>query len=244
MRIIGITFAAQLSTLLLTAEEIYTGTLLCIETLLKIILCIFHFFPFLWPDFVMDKPFPEAVQEYIVFRALYIGMLVAGVLIATNRIQKAIELYKDCLVFLGSRVSGKLTNGFPYFEIVFSLELLKAYCLIGDHKSAIEFGRNRLDVLRNSGKINHKEYVFLFSMAELYEQQGNNKEAKGLFEETLAIMKSTDNRKGQVTCYLKLGKVCESLCDYNTAKECFEKGSVTVREFGDKSTEAWFNEKL
>lgn len=122
--------------------------------------------------------------------------------------------------------------------------LLKAYRLIGDHKSAIEFGRNRLDVLRNSGKINHNEYVFLFSMTELYEQQGNNREAKGLFEETLAIMKLTDDRKGQATCYLKLGIVGQSLGDYNMAKECFEKGSVIVREFDDKSAEASFNEKL
>ena len=194
----------------------------------------------------MDKPFPEAVRDYVVLRVLYIGKLVARLLIATNRIQKAIEFYKECLVLLSSsyRVSEKLTNGFPDIERLFSIDLLKAYRLIGDHKSAIEFGRNRLDVLRSSGKINPKEDVFLFSMAELYEQQGNNREVKGLFEETLAIMKLTDNRKGQVTCYLKLGIVCQSLVDYNTAKECFEKGSVIVREFDDKSAEAWFNEKL
>lgn len=193
----------------------------------------------------MDKPFHEAVQEYVVLRALYIGKLVAGVLIATNRIQKAIEFYKECMVLLGYRASEKLTNSTPYFEIVFSINLLKAYRLIGDHKSAIEFGRNRLDVLRSSGKINHREgvLVFLFLMAELYEQQGNNREAKGLFEEALAIMKLTDNRKGQVTCYLKLGIVGLSLGDYSMAKECFEKGSVIVREFDDKRA-AWFNEKL
>ena len=185
----------------------------------------------------MDKPFPKAVQDEVVWQALYIGMLVAGVLIATNRIQKAIEFYKECLVLLGSRV--------PFFEMVLSVNLLKAYRLTGDLKSAIEFVRNRLDVLRSSGKINHKELdIFLFLMAELYEQQGNNREAKELFEETLAIMKLTDNRKGQVACYLKLGKACQSLGDYNTAKECFEKGSVTVRELGDKSAEACFNENL
>ena len=194
----------------------------------------------------MDKLFPEAVQEYVVSLTLYIGKLVAGFLIATNRIKKAIEFYKECLVLLSSsyRVSEKLTNGFPDIERSFSIDLLKAYRLIGDHKNAIEFGRNRLDVLRSSSKINPKEDVFLFSMAELYEQEGNNREVKGLFEETLAIMKLTDNRKGQVTCYLKLGIVCQSLGDYNTAKECFEKGSVIVREFDDKSAEAWFNEKL
>ena len=192
----------------------------------------------------MDKPFPEAVQDEVVLQALYIGMLVAGVLIATNRIQKGIEFYKECLVLLGSRVSEKLTNGFPFLEMVLSINLMKAYRLIGDHKIAIEFGRNRLDQLRSSGKINHKEDVFLFLMAELYEQQGNNREAKGLFEETLSIMKLTDDRKGQATCYQILGIVCQSLGDYNTAKECFEKGSVTVREFGDKSAEAWFNENL
>ena len=150
----------------------------------------------------MDKSFPEAVQEHVVMRALSIGMLVAGVLIATNRIQKAIEFYKECLVLLGSRVSEKLTNGFPYFEIVLYTHLLEAYRLIGDLKSAIEFGRNRLDVLRSRGKINHKEGIFLFLMAELYEQQGNNREAKGLFEETLSIMKLTDDRKGQVKLHV------------------------------------------
>ena len=155
----------------------------------------------------MDKSFPEAVQEHVVLKALYIGMLVAGVFIFTNRIQKAIEFYKECLVLLSSSVSEKLTIRFD-FERVLSIALLKAYRLIGDHKSAIEFGRNRLDVLRSSGKINHKEGVFLFLMAELYEQQGNNREAKGLFEETLSIMKLTDHRKGQVACYLKLGKAC------------------------------------
>ena len=194
----------------------------------------------------MDKSFPEAVQQYVVSLAVFIGKLVADVLIATNRIQKGIEFYKECLVLLSSIVSEKLTNRIPFFEIVFSINLLKAYRLIGDHKSAIEFGRNRLDVLRSSGKINYKEAlcVFLFLMAELYEQQGNNREAKGLFEETLAIMKLTDNRKGQVTCYLKLGIVGLSLGDYNMAKECFEKGSVIVREFDNKRAEAWFNENL
>lgn len=57
-------------------------------------------------------------------------------------------------------------------------------------------------------------------------------------------MKLTDDRKGQATCYLKLGIVGQSLGDYNMAKECFEKGSVIVREFDDKSAEASFNEKL
>ena len=127
----------------------------------------------------MDKSFPEAVHDEVVSQALYIGMLVADVLIATNRIQKAIEFYKECLVLLGSRVSEKLTNGFHYCEIALSIDLLKAYRLVGDHKSAIEFGRNRLDVLRSSGKINHKEDVFLFLMAEHYEKQGNNREQKG-----------------------------------------------------------------
>ena len=194
----------------------------------------------------MDKPFPEAVQEYVVSLALFIGMLVADVLIATNRIQKGIELYKECLVLLGSRVSEKLTNGFHIEERLLYITLLRTYRLIGDHKSAIEFGRNRLDVLRSSGKINPEEYVFLFSMAELYEQQGNNMEAKGLFEEILAIMKLTDNRKRQAACYVKLARVGKSLGDYNMAKECLEKGSVIVREFDDKShsVEASFNEKL
>ena len=138
----------------------------------------------------MDKPFANAVQDEVVLQAI-IGMLVAGVLIATNRIQKAIEIYKECLV-LGSRFSEELTDAFHLVETLLYFYLLKAYRLIGDHKSAIELGRNRLDVLRSSGKINHEEYAFLFLMAELYEQQGNNMKAKGLFEEILAIMKLTD----------------------------------------------------
>ena len=32
----------------------------------------------------MDKPFPEAVQDEVVLQALYIGMLVAGVLIVVR----------------------------------------------------------------------------------------------------------------------------------------------------------------
>ena len=74
----------------------------------------------------MDKPFPEAVQDEVVWQALYIGKLVAGALIATNRIKKAIEFYKECLVLLGSRVSEKVTNEFPYFEIVLSIYCLEA----------------------------------------------------------------------------------------------------------------------
>ena len=191
----------------------------------------------------MDKLF-EALQEHRTSQALFVGMLVAGFLFHTNRLQKAIEIYKECLVLLGYKASKKEKQSPEIVREGIYIQLFNCYVSTNDHKNGIEYGQKLLELVRSGNARKVRVENLMFHLAKLYERQGRYKEVKSLLEEALTILTSTGNRQGQVSCNLKLGKVCQSLFEYDMAKKCFEQARSITRVIGDRRNEASCNANL
>ena len=74
-----------------------------------------------------------------VMQVISLGLIVAGFLLNTNRLLKAIELCKECLFILKDKAlfKGKIINNLFYKRICFTM--WKAYRIIGDNTSAIRY---------------------------------------------------------------------------------------------------------
>ena len=89
----------------------------------------------------------EAILE-----AAFIGLVVAIFLLNTGRALKAIEVCKECLIFLNNRVVKIEGEIFNLLYIGIYQTIFSAYCLIPDHTEALIYGRKLLDVYCQCGK--------------------------------------------------------------------------------------------
>ena len=160
---------------------------------------------------------------------------VANFLLNTSRVVKAIELCKECFIFLSNIGLGKETKFFKFFSMRINQQLLKGYCLIYDYTSAIEYGEKLFDAVHGFGDLFREgEGSLAMKLATLYKQQLKYKKARELFEKGLCIMKETGNRDGEATCYGFLGVFFHHLGQYNKFKEHVEKALKIRKEIGDK----------
>ena len=117
------------------------------------------------------------------------------------------------------------------------LVLFKAYCLLNDHASAIDYGTKLLHFLRGFG-LRIKEGELTYQLANLYELQSKYKEPKGLFKKALGIMIETGDREGEAACYGNLGTVYHSLAEYAQAEEYINNALLIQRQLTNKEGEA------
>ena len=78
--------------------------------------------------------------------AAFIGWVVAIFLLNTGRAVKAIEVCKECSIFLNSIVVKLEEEIFNLLYIGIYTTIFRAYCLIPDHTEALIYGRKLLDV--------------------------------------------------------------------------------------------------
>ncbi|MHC4954869.1 MAG: tetratricopeptide repeat protein [Planctomycetota bacterium] len=76
------------------------------------------------------------------------------------------------------------------------------------------------------------------AVGSLRTRTGNNDEAKGHFETSLALFREVGDRPGEATALANIGNVFLSLGRYEEAQERFERGLAIVREIGDRKAEA------
>ena len=168
-----------------------------------------------------------------------IGISVAAFLLTTNRVPKALEILKECLKLLNNKTLRSKKDFVRSKTRVVYVEMFKGYCLISDHKSAIECGEKLLVLLRENGERESEGYV-THDLAILYDHQRKYKEAKELLQKSLNIMIETGNKQGEGKCYGNLGQVSWSLGENVKAREYIEKSLAFRKENinGDKEGEA------
>ena len=171
--------------------------------------------------------------------ALCIGVGVAGLLLKTNRVEKAIQVYKECLVLLNNKALEKEKEIVELTAQVIYFPMIIAYRLMNNPASAIECGRELMAIQRRTGKIyGDLEGKVMFELAMVYEQQLRYVEAKEYYSKALTSYIETGQRREEGFCYGKLGALFNSLGEYGKAKENLEKALSISKETGDKRGEA------
>ena len=154
-----------------------------------------------------------------------IALLVALFLLNSDRIQKAIEISRECLILLNStdqNSKDQFNSVLRQFYIDIYTLLFNSYRHISDHISAERYGR-KLFVL------NSKSGIMLSKLNEILMEY---------VERALAIATEIGDRSGEASCYLNLGVLLRSLGQYNKAKEYLQKALVIKTEIGDRQGEA------
>ena len=167
----------------------------------------------------------------------FIGTFVADFLLNTGRVQKVIELCKECLIHINIAIFGKQEEivRLAYGEI--SSLIFKGYQILNDYTSGIEFGTQLLVFLRGCGEA-ALESKATFHLAKLYHDQSKYKEAKELYKKALGIRIEIGDKKGQAVCYGNLGTVYQSLGQYGKAEEHQRKALLITNEIGHREGEA------
>ena len=172
-----------------------------------------------------------------VIQVIYIGLIVAGFLLNTNRFLKAIELCKEFSFILDERAGikdKKLTKLF-YKRIYFTM--WRAFSLISDNTNTIIYAEKLLQIYRESGE-RLEECKLSTELAGMYFHDSKYAQAKQLSEKALLISKETGDSKLEACCYGNLGNVYQSVGEYEKAREHLEKSLAIQKEIGDSKLEA------
>ena len=141
-----------------------------------------------------------------VFQAICVGLPIATFLLITGRAVKAIEVYKECLIFLNDEVLRKKAEKFVNLVgITIYRILFMAYCLIPDYTNAIKNGNQLLDIYHERGKTGEDEGILLIRLAMIYEKLFKYVEAEKLYEKAISITTEIGDRKGEAIAYGNLG---------------------------------------
>ncbi|KAL9980503.1 hypothetical protein ACROYT_G009103 [Oculina patagonica] len=192
--------------------------------------------------------------------AIFIGYLVAIFLVNTGRDLKAIQLCKECLIFLNNEDLKKQEQFVKLFKIATLQVIFKAYCQISDHTNALKYGRELLLIYRTCAKIcegqcQHAEAKEIYSRAiSIMREKGEGNvcrnlgvvyyylreyvNAKEYSEKALLISMETGDRAEEATSYRDLGIVFQALTEYVQAMECHEKALAISIEIGDRKGKA------
>ena len=163
--------------------------------------------------------------------ALCIGVGVAWLLLNTNRVEKAIQVYKECLTLLNKKALEKEKEFVELTTEVIYFPMIIAYRLMNNPASAIECGRELMAIQRRTGKRDLEGKV-MFELAMVYEQQLKYDEAKQYYSKALTSYIETGQKREEAFCHGKLGSCLMSLGEYGKAKECLEKGIVFSNRVG------------
>ena len=106
-----------------------------------------------------------------VFQVICVGLAVSTFLLNTGRGVKAIEVCKECLIFLNNEVLRKKEEKFVNLvSIAIYRRIFIAYCLIPDYTNAIKQGNQLLDISHERGKTGEDEGILLSRLAMIYEK--------------------------------------------------------------------------
>ena len=172
-----------------------------------------------------------------ILQAAFIGWAVAIFLLNTGRALKAIEVCKECLIFLNNRVVKMEGEIFNLLYIDIYKTIFRAYCLIPDHTEAVIYGRRLLDIYSQCGK-KFEEGNLTILLANIYRHHFRYLEAMELYETAINITKEMGDKKNEVHANHMVGIISCHLGDYNKAKKFFENALGIKIQTGDKKGEA------
>ena len=108
------------------------------------------------------------------FQVICVGLVIGTFLVNTGRAVKAIEVYKECLIFLNDEVlrtkEEKFVNlvGITFYRILFM-----TYCHIRDYTNAIKQGKQLLEIYQQRKKTDEDEGNILLRLAMIYKNYLN-----------------------------------------------------------------------
>ena len=172
-----------------------------------------------------------------VLQAIVIGLVVATFLLNSGRALKAIEVSKECLIFLNNKVLKPEGEIFNLLHIRIYNTIFWAHCIIPDHKKALIYGRKLLNIYRECGKKDEEKNVTL-KLADKYRQQYKYLEARELYEKAIDVTKELGERKNEAYSNGRVGIISYYLGDFDRAKEYLEKAVAITLQIGDKKGEA------
>jgi len=172
-----------------------------------------------------------------ILKAIFIGLAVATFLVNTVRPLKAIEVCKECLIFLNNKVLETEVEIFNSLYIGVYETIFRAYCVIPDHAKALIYGRKLLDIYRERGE-KDEEGNLTVNLADIYLQQYKYLEARELYEKAINITKEMEDRNNEAYTDEKVGIISYYLGDYEKAEEYLKKALVIRLQIGDKKGEA------
>ncbi|XP_078368932.1 tetratricopeptide repeat protein 28-like [Oculina patagonica] len=171
-----------------------------------------------------------------VTQAICIVLLVADFLLNTGRALKAIEICKECSIFLSNEALKKEEQIVNLFTTAISLRMFKAYSIIPDYTNAIRYGKELLVIYRECGKT-AEEGIITMELAIIHERRCEYAEARELCERAINIMKETGDKQGEAVAYEKVGIMSYYLGQYVKAKENLRRALAISIEIGDRREE-------
>ena len=173
-----------------------------------------------------------------IMQAISIVFVVGVFLCNTGRGIKAIELFKEGLVLLNNKALEKEKHLSNYFFKHIYFAIFKTYDCNHDYKTAAQYGRKLLVILRQCGETVNEGMISL-ALEKGYRIKNKPPEAKELYETAIDIMNKTGNRKEEaVACRGVADVFFQSLFDYEKAKEYYDKALEVNIEIGDRKGEA------
>ena len=121
-----------------------------------------------------------------------IALFVALFLLNSDRIQKAIEICRECLILLNETDQ----NSKGEIEKTFYFLLFSAYCHVSDYVSAERYGRKLLVLYSESGDLEREGDVSL-ALAEIVESQNRFTDAKQLYKKAVNIKRLAGEQIGE-----------------------------------------------
>ena len=105
------------------------------------------------------------------FQVILVNLVIATFLLNTGRGVKAIEVCKECLIFLtNEELRKKEKKVVNLGSIAMYTMIFIAYCLIPDYTNAIKQGNQLLDISHERGKTGEDEGILLSRLAMIYEK--------------------------------------------------------------------------
>ena len=146
-----------------------------------------------------------------IFQAACTGLFVAIFLLNTGRPVKAIEVCKECSIFLNSIVVKLEEEIFNLLYIGTYTTIFRAYCLIPDHTEALIYGRKLLEIYRQCGK-KEEEGNLTILLANMYRQHYRYLEAMELYVTAINLTKEMGDRKNEAYTNEKVGIIPQRFC--------------------------------
>ena len=172
-----------------------------------------------------------------ILQAISIGLVVATFLLNTGRCLNAIDVSKECFIFLNNGVVKTEAEMFKLINIFIYKTIFRAYCLIPDYTNALIHGRELLEIYHECGETNSEGNLTVI-LAKICKQQYKYVEAEELYEKATKIMKEMGDRKNEAYYDEEIGIMSYCLGEYHKAKEYLEKALAIRIQIGDKEGEA------
>ena len=169
-----------------------------------------------------------------------VGLVVAEFLANTGHALKAIELCKECLIFLNNDldVPGKVELfGKLYMEGSITILLANIYKRQCKYAEARERYHRAIYIMKDTDNTTGEGYAYgQFGIMSYH--LGEYDKAKEYLEKALAITVEIGDRKGEASSFGNLGTVFQTVGGYDKAREYHEKALAIRVEIGDKKGEA------